>query len=177
MVPGEWTVPLEYEAADPQPAALTLAQTSDAVRHGLLSGNDPDVAELFLLDAERALHQGRFRETVLFSWSTIDSVFNRGYGALVDVGLAGEWGEARTFFKGLDFKLKNKMSAGMRIFANRSLFAEPDDLWQRMSNSYEKRNGIIHRGENATEDEARQAIDVAQRIVQIMNQVQVPAPP
>jgi hypothetical protein len=168
---AEWTAPLKYEAAGPQPAELTLEQTTQAVRDGLASGNDPDVADLFLLDAERALHQGRFRETVLFCWSTIDSVFNRRYEALADVALAGEWGEARDFFTGLDLKLRTKMSAGMHLFANRSLFREPGDLWQRLSASYNKRNAIIHRGENATEDEATQAIGVAHQIVQIMREV------
>jgi hypothetical protein len=87
--PEAWTAPLEYEAVGPQPAALTLEQTTQAVRDGLAGGNDPDVADLFLLDAERALHQGRFREAVLFCWSTIDSMFNRQYGNLVDHALAG----------------------------------------------------------------------------------------
>jgi hypothetical protein len=168
---AEWTAPLEYEAAGPQPAVLTIDQTAQAVRDGLSSGDDPDVSDLFLLDAERALHQGRFRETVLFCWSTIDSVFNRRYDALVDAALMGEWGDAREFFKGFEFKLRNKMSAGMYVVANRSLFREPDDLWQRLSSSYSKRNAIIHRGENATEDEAAQAVSVARRIVQIMNEV------
>lgn len=168
---AEWTTPLEYEAAGPQPAVLTLEQTTQAVREGLTSGNEPDVADLFLLDAERALHQGRFRETVLFCWSTIDSVFNRRYETLVDTALLGEWGEARDFFKGLDFKLRNKMSAGMHLVANRSLFREPGDLWQRLSASYSKRNAIIHRGENATEDEATQAVVVARQIVQTMHEV------
>jgi hypothetical protein len=170
-LPAVWTAPLEYEAAGPQLAALTLAHTTQAVRDGLAGGNDPDVAELFLLDAERALHQGRFRETVLFCWSTIDSVFNQRYDALVDVALAGEWGDARAFFKGFDFGMRNKMSVGMRIVANRSLYAEPDDFWHKMSTSYGKRNQIIHEAQNATEDEALQAIVVARRIVQIMNEV------
>lgn len=167
----EWIAPLEYETAGPQPAQLTLEQTSQAVRDGLASGNDPDVADLFLLDAERALHQGRFRETVLFCWSTIDSVFNRRYETLADIALAGEWAEARNFFKGLDFTLRNKMSAGMHLFANRSLFREPGDFWQRLSGSYSKRNAIIHRGENATEDDATQAIAIARQIVQVMREV------
>lgn len=167
----EWLRPLEYESASPQPAALSLEQTTERIRSGLASGNDPDVADLFLLDAERALHQGRFRETVLFCWSTIDSVFNRRYDALVDAALTDEWSEARDFFKGLDFKLRNKMSAGMHLVANRSLFREPGDLWQRLSASYSKRNAIIHRGENATEDEANQAVAVARQIVQIMGDV------
>jgi len=39
------------------------------------------------------------------------------------------------------------------------------------SASYSKRNAIIHRGENATEDEATQALAVARRIVQIMGEI------
>ncbi len=62
----------------------------------------------------------------------------------------------------------------MRFVANRSLFNEPDDLWARMSDSYAKRNHIIHRGDNATEDEARQAIEVARTIVGLMNSIPVP---
>lgn len=171
--PAQWTAPLEYEASGPQSALLTSEQMTDAVRAGLASGNDPEVANLFLLDAERALYQGRFRETVLFCWSTIDSVFNRRYEALVDAALVGEWSEAREFFKSLDFRLKNKMSAGMHIVANRSLFREPGDFWQRLSASYNRRNAIIHRGENATEDEAAQAIALARKIVQIMDEIEV----
>ena len=111
---------------------------------------------------------------MLFCWSTIDSVFSRKYDLLVDVALAEDWGEARAFFKGLDLGLKTKMSAGKRFVANRSLFNEQDNLWARMSDSYAKRNHIIHRGENATEDEARQAIAVARTIVGIMNGIPVP---
>jgi hypothetical protein len=172
--PAGWIVPLEYEEGMPAPLALTVEQLTNQVRNGLASGRDPNVDVLFLLDAERALRQGRFREAVLFCWSTIDSVFNRKYDLLVDAALAEDWGEAKTFFKGLDLGLKTKMSAGMRFVANRSLFNEQDNLWARMSDSYAKRNHIIHRGENATEDEARQAIAVARAIVGIMNGIPVP---
>ena len=112
---------------------------------------------------------------MLFCWSTIDSIFNRKYESLVDMVLAEDWAEVRAFFKGLDIGLKTKMSAGMRFLANRSLFHEPGDLWKRMSDSYAKRNHIIHRGANATEDEALQAITVARTIVGIMNAIPVPA--
>ncbi len=172
--PAGWIDPIKYKEVEPTPLALTVEQLTDRVRDGLATGRDPDVDVLFLLDAERALHQGRFREAVLFCWSTIDSVFNRKYDSLVDVALAGEWGEAKSFFKGLDLGLKTKMSAGMRFVANRSLFEEPDTLWARMSDSYTKRNHIIHRGENASEDEARQAIAVARTIVGIMNGIPLP---
>ena len=170
-VPIEWIAPLEYEAAGPEPNAMTLEQMSKAVRDGLSGGNDPDVSDLFLLDAERSLHEGRFREAVLFCWSTIDSVFNRRYDTLVDQVLGDEWSNARDFFKGFDFGLRNKMSVGMRFLANRSLFHEQDDLWNRLSTSYSKRNAIIHQGANATEEDAKLAIEVAKTTVEIMRAV------
>jgi hypothetical protein len=117
----------------------------------------------------RAVHEGRFREAVLFCWSTIDSTFSRKYDDLVDAKLAGEWAEARDFFKGVDFGLKKKMSAALYLVSGRSLFRESGDFWQQLSTSYNKRNGIIHRGESASEDDARRALDVARRVVEIMS--------
>jgi hypothetical protein len=172
--PEGWIDPIEYEEVGLTPLSLTLNELTERVREGLASGNDPDVDELFLLDAERALQQGRFRDAVLFCWSTIDSVFNRKYDLLVDAALGHEWGDAKKFFKGHDFGLRNKMSAGMRLIANRSFHAEPHDLWTRLSNSYLLRNKIIHGGENATEDEARQAIAVAKAVVSIMRGIPDP---
>jgi hypothetical protein len=170
-----WLRPLGYEETAPTPLPLTVEELTDRVREGLASGNDPDVDVLFLLDAERALHQGRFREAVLFCWSTIDSVFNRKYDRLIGTALVGEFAAARDFFMGVDFGLKNKMTAALYLVANRSLYREPGDFWQRLTVSYNKRNGIIHRGENANEDEARQAIAVARQVVEIMNALLVPS--
>jgi hypothetical protein len=171
-----WTGPIEYDEVESTPLQLTVEQLSNQVREGLASGNDPNVDALFILDAQRALQQGRFREAVLFCWSTIDSVFNRKYDALVDVALAGDWADAREALKGMDLGLKTKMSAGLWLLAQLSLFREPGNLWASMADSYAKRNAIIHRGDNATEDEARQSILVAKAIVEIMNGIPVPQP-
>jgi hypothetical protein len=167
----EWSTAVEYEAIGPQPVPLTVEQTTDAVRNDLLGATEPSVADLFLLDAERALHQGRFREAVLFCWSTIDSVFNRKYDALVDAILVGEWTAGRDFLKDHTFGMRNKMSAVMHLLANRSLYREPANLWHEMTVSYNKRNDIIHQGENATEDDANRALDVARRIVAVMEAI------
>ena len=119
---------------------------------------------------------GRFRETVLFCWSTIDSVFNLKYNALVDAVLAGEWADGREFLKDHTFGMRNKIGTVMHLISNRSLFREPENLWHEMTVSYHKRNDIIHRGENATEDDANRAIDVARRIVAVMDSIPVPVP-
>jgi hypothetical protein len=74
----------------------------------------------------------------------------------IDSKLTGEWAEARSFFKGLDLGLKNKMSAALYLLTGRSLFRESGDLW-RSSPCYSKRNGIIHRGGGAKRNDARHA--------------------
>jgi hypothetical protein len=61
------------------------------------------------------------------------------------------------------------MGAAIYLISGRSLFREPGDLWQTLSNSYNKHNAIIHRGESAGQVDARQALDVARRIVEIMS--------
>ncbi len=114
---------------------------------------------------------------MLFCWSTIDSVFNRKYDQLAEAALVGEWAYARDFFTGHDFGLRNKMSAAMHLIANRSLFREPGELWANLSDSYGKRNRIIHQGENANEDEAVLALDVARRVVDLMNSIPIPVSP
>jgi hypothetical protein len=167
--PPAWESEVSYPADPLKILAKRPATITNQVRALLATGKEPEVAALFLLDAERALHDGRFRETVLFCWSTIDATFNRKYDELVDAKLAGEWTPARDFFKGVDFGLKNKMSAALFLVGGWSLFREPGDLWQKLSNSYNKRNGIIHRGENSNEDDAHLALEVARRIVEIMS--------
>lgn len=147
------------------------AEQTAKVRQGLSSGIEPAVEDLFLLDARQALAEGRFREAVLFSWSTIDATFSRRFDSLVDQSLGDEWGEGRKFLKGLDFGLRHRMTIGLRLVAKRSFFKEPGDLWSRLSASYERRNSIIHRGETATEIEAENAIHVAENVVRLMNEI------
>jgi hypothetical protein len=164
-----WPAGITYKTTVPKAVAQRIFTLTSKVRALLLSGQEPEVAVLFLLDAEQALHEGRFREAVLFCWSTIDSTFSRKYDALVDSKLEDEWSEARDFFKGVEFGLRKKMSAALYLISGRSLFRESGDLWQELSISYNKRNGIIHRGENADEDDARRALSVARSVVGIMD--------
>lgn len=162
-----WAEPLVYEAVL-TPPPINLAELHAAVHNGLETNADPPVAILALFDAEYAVKTGRFREAILFCWSAIDATFGRKYEALVDRALAGEWGEARKFFRGhADIPLRHRMSAVMHLVANRSLYREPG-LWNDLSISYDHRNNVIHHGASATEAEAELAIRVAQRVVAIM---------
>jgi hypothetical protein len=166
-----WVSELTYPADIPEKLSSRAPTITKRVRGLLASGEEPEVTELFLLDADRSIHEGRFREAVLFCWSTIDSTFNRKYDQFVDTRLDGEWAEARDFLKGVDFGLRKKMSAALYLVSGCSFFRESGGLWQELSISYNKRNGIIHRGENANEDDARRALDVARRVVEIMSSI------
>jgi hypothetical protein len=166
-----WTEPVSYEADAPDRLDMSREELTTRVRAGLAGGAEPAVADLFLIDADRAANEGRFREAVLFCWSTIDATFGRKYDELVDKALDGDWADGREFFKGLTFGLRHKMSAGMHFVAKRSLFKEPEKFWDKLSNSYTKRNKIIHQGENANEEDARLALEVAYRVVAVMNSV------
>ncbi|MEI8375647.1 MAG: hypothetical protein WCJ35_22730 [Planctomycetota bacterium] len=165
-----WSIPvLEYERNQlPMPAFASVGELGSAVRGMFATGNEPDVADLTLLDGEHAMNVGRFREAVLLCWSVIDSSFVRKFSSLVDGSLAGEWVGTRDFLKGFDFGLRHKMTSGLRMVAGRSLFDEPEGFWGTLSASYDKRNAIIHKGQSADEDDARHALDVARRIVQIV---------
>jgi hypothetical protein len=158
--------PLVFTSVPPLPPAGPQF-VADAVARGLASGDDPSVASLNLLDAEYAVQTGRFREAILLCWGVIDSVFSMTYGRLARSALAGEWAESVAYLSEFEIPLKVRMSAMMHLVANRSLFREPE-LWQDLVRSYDKRNAIIHRGASATEDDATRAIDVARKVVGLM---------
>lgn len=161
-------LPLEFEAPTLQlPAGSNRAAFGLAVTQGLSSQADPDVAALNILDAEYALSVGRFREAVLLCWGAIDSTFVRKFKVLVDQRLADEWSDARDFLKSLDFGLRQKMTTGLRLLGAQSLYQDRG-FWQELSDSYYLRNKVIHEGQVANEDQAKQAIKVAQRVVQIV---------
>ena len=164
-----WGDELTFEA-DPPTIPVTRGVTSiaKAVRSGMAGSSDPGVADLFLLDAEQALRDGRFREAVLFCWSTIDATFSTKYELLVDQTLVGEWAAGRDWLKDTRFGMKNKMSAILFLTTGRSLFREPDNLWTNLAQSYTKRNKIIHAGETAQEEDAELAMRVAHKVVELM---------
>src|SRR5689334_3232023 len=81
--------------------------------------------------------------------------------------LSGEWAAAGDCFLGVDFGMKIKMTAVLFLVARQSVYRRPGDFSERLSNSDTRRNHIIHRGEAATADGARQAIAVARRVVEI----------
>jgi hypothetical protein len=168
-----WREPLIITADPPRIAAReNRARVAARVRRGLRTQSDPPVAELFLLDAEQSIRNGRFREAVLFCWSTIDATFNAKYEEVLDRELAGEWASGRDWFKDHRFGMKNKMTAALYLIADTSLFRELGEaLWDELADSYTKRNNIIHRGATAAEADAERALRVARRVVEVMDRL------
>lgn len=164
-----WGTPFSVESDPPLlPIDFNITRVAKSVRKGLAGAADPEVASLFLLDAEQAKRDGRFREAVLFCWSTIDTTFNAKYERLVDQALVNEWSEGKKWLKATDFGMKNKMTAVLYLIAGRSLFREPSSFWDSLSKSYTKRNKIIHAGETAQEEDAEIALLVAHKVVELM---------
>jgi hypothetical protein len=60
-----WRAEFVYQASPPKAPAQAAQTITDRLRDLLASGDEPEVADLFLLDAELAVHEGRFREAVL----------------------------------------------------------------------------------------------------------------
>lgn len=168
-VPSLWLEEVSFESSPlPLDDGQTIPKITKAVKKGLAGRNDPEVSRLFLLDAEQALRDGRFRETVLFCWSTIDATFNTKYEQLVDQTLTGEWAEGRNWLKDNRFGMKHKMTAVLFLMTGQSLSRNTGDLWVNLGQSYKKRNSIIHSGETAQETDAELALSVARKVVELM---------
>jgi len=168
---------LTFEISKPKMRrAVKLSELSERVRAELTRNAVPPLTDLLLLDAEQAARLGRYREAVLLCWSVIDGAFNRKYERLVEARLVGEWTSAKQFLTGVDFGMRNKMTAALFLVCGKSLFRElgPAD-WERLSNSYSKRNDIIHRGDMASDTEAEQAIRIAQRVIAVLQNIPDPA--
>ncbi len=168
-IPSLWLEEVSFEPSPlPLNDGITVQSITRTVKKGLAGKNDPEVSRLFLLDAEQALREGRFRESVLFCWSTIDATFNTKYEQIVDQALIGEWAEGRNWLKDNRFGMKHKMSAALFLLTGQSLARGTGDLWVSLGQSYKKRNSIIHSGETAQEADAELALSVAKQVVALM---------
>lgn len=167
-----WVIPSRsYERPElPAASQASMIPLGMEIREKLAKGCDPDPAQLTLLDAEQAMRVGRFRDAVLLSWSVIDSSVVQAFESLVDQKLTGEWGKSVDFLKGADFGLRHKMTSGLKLLCGRSLF-EDKAAWQSLSEIYWKRNEIIHRNQKATAADARNAVQVARRVLSFLQEL------
>ena len=169
-----WTKKFEF-APDPPPPPNFFKQSelTSQIQALYQSRQEPDVSEQNVADAKQALRVGRFREAVLLAWSAIDSVFSSYYDNRVSEVFPKETelSSAIDFLTGHTFGLKNKMTVMLFLLSGRSFYRESDGFWDRLSSSYTTRNNIIHSGHTASEDDARKAIEVAQRTVEMIEEL------
>lgn len=171
-LPSMWTEPIVFEASPLRFASgQTVESITQVVRGGLSGRHDPEVSELFLLDAEQTLREGRFRETVLFCWSAIDATFSQKYKFLIHNAVEGK-DEREAFVNFRNASMRYRMSAGLLFCTGQSLYEQPGDLWANLNLSYNKRNKIIHEGEFAQEADAVLSIKVAHQIVEFLATLQ-----
>ena len=163
-----WAQEIRFESSPlPLASGQTVQTVTEAVRKGLTGKNDPEVSTLFLLDAEQALLEGRFRESVLFCWSAIDSTFDRKYKTLISSVIDDkDEREALTNFR--NASMRYRMSAGLHFCTGASLYDQPNDLWTKLFTSYGKRNLIIHDGASAQEADAELALSVARQVISFL---------
>lgn len=153
------------------PLNLDFGQTeqsiTQAIRSGLTGQDDPEVSALFLLDAEQALREGRFREAVLFCWSAIASTFSQKYKLLIQGTVEGA-NERESFTNYRNASMRYRMSAGLYFCTGVSIYDQPDSLWEKLTESYSKRNSIIHDGASAQEADADLALSVARQVINFL---------
>ncbi len=162
-----WIEPITFEASPlPFASGQTVASLTQTVRVGLIEKGDPEVSKLFLLDAEQSLRAGRFRETVLFCWSAIDSTFDQKYKALAASVIKNK-ADYNSFVNFRDATMRYRMSAGLHFCTGQSLYDQPE-LWVNLFTSYTKRNSIIHDGASAQETDAELALLAAQQVIEFL---------
>ncbi len=145
-------------------------QTRDELLAALAGSDDPPVWHLLLADAQLALTEGRYRESVLHSWSAIESCFGYHYH---------RWARARTDLSsderqglvGRDMSLANQMTAGLRFVAGQSLHELLGDDWIQRRRSYQARNAIVHEGQAASIADAMGSVAFAQRVIEVVEQL------
>lgn len=165
--------PISWRKFAPRVHPLIPDLSIQDIQARLAEGNEPPVADLFLLDAAQAIDEGRFREAVLFSWAVIDSVFNQGYARLLDTRLKGDLTEGIDELKdprGGGLRLKTRMTVMMSLLANSSL--KHESFWEDLSASYSKRNKIIHDGDVANQEDGQRAYEVARSVQVFMRTVE-----
>lgn len=160
----------ESESLFPGHPSIPTTKLTQELRKNLKANKEPPLADLIYLDAQVAKTEGRFRETVLFSWSAIDTIFNATYDSLLAQALEPEgYAKSKDHLQGKsgEMPLRIKMTGMMRLLTQRSLSSD-QKKWSLLGRSYDKRNDIIHRAGSASEHDAQTALDTAKWVLDFM---------
>jgi hypothetical protein len=148
-----------------QPPLLHSEEISTKVQAVLAAGKTLDVWHILVVDAELALAEGRYREAVLFCWSAIESCLGKRFNEAAK-RLDGLNSTERESVTGHNIDLVNRMTAGFHLVTGESLHtALGSEGWAKRRVSYKARNEIIHKGSEATREQAEQSIDFARQLI------------
>ena len=159
----------EWDFHEPLPELPSLApEQIEQIRNDIVQPVSPPTAELLLLDAQEALSKYRYRETILLAWVAIECAFDpfvreKLLELMPDINFERDSAGANIeqdlhFHTRADVLLK-----ALTGFSFRTETAPP--FWEQLRLSRRHRNDITHRGLDAQESEAQQAVQVAQEIL------------
>ena len=140
----------------------------EQIQNDIVQPVSPPTADLLLLDAQDALSKYRYRETILLAWIAIECAFDpfvreKLLELIPDINFERDSAGANIeqdlhFHTRADVLLK-----ALTGFSFRTETAPP--FWEQLRLSRRHRNDITHRGLDAQESEAQQAVEVAQEIL------------
>jgi len=163
---------IDFRRPLPRPEFLTEEQLSQLSANLRLRGTPP-TSELLLLDAQEALAQYRYRETVLLAWSAMETIFDpfireRLLERFPDLNF--ERGGAGTNIEN-DLHFLTRADVLLSLLTGFSLRVNTNPpFWDNLCASRSHRNEIIHRGGDAGEDEAKLAVKVTQQFIRTINE-------
>lgn len=172
----DWAPQFEREADAPiAQNSEDVAKANEAIASGFASEKqEPLLADLLILDANHAVQSGLFRQAILLSWAAIEGTFHSKFDQLVKEFLPGniEWKEGSEWLTDSRFGLRHKMTVGMRSVVGMSMYEiMGSDKWQEVGQSYKCRNNVVHNGFTATEEDARQAVQVADYVYKALKKI------
>jgi len=159
----------EWDFHELLPELPSLApEEIEQIQNDIVQPASPPTADLLLLDAQEALSKYRYQETILLAWVAIECAFDpfvRGklLELMPDINFERDSAGANIeqdlhFHTRADVLLK-----ALTGFSFRTETAPP--FWEQLRLSRRHRNDITHRGLDAQESEAQQAVQVAQEIL------------
>jgi hypothetical protein len=157
----------DFRYLPPEPQPLTPEQI-EGIKCEVIQSASPPTADLLLLDAQEALSKYRYREAILLAWIAIECAFDpfireKLLKLVPDINFERDSAGANIeqdlhFHTRADVLLK-----ALTGFSFRTETIPP--FWEQLRLSRRHRNDITHRGLDAEEPEAQQAVQVAQQIL------------
>jgi len=136
------------------------------LRNALRSRSEPPVEDMLLLDAKDALAQHLYRECIIITWNAIEYVFDPFIRrCFQQMRPSISEGTLQNFERDLHFL--NRADTLIALLTGFSFrYSISPEFWQMFTASRNKRNNLVHRGEDATIEDARDALSVGEQIIE-----------